>query len=581
MLFMAKYNHIQLTINQGVVTPEKSHYKILKEKNIIYIYRNSDTKKMYVGQTKDFISRHTQHFNGTEEKFNIAKFDQVIVLYSQYFNKSALDDVETQLITYLKADCLKAKGTQNILADDDLLINLTNGNSVLNYKEREDVASKVVLPFWETVLYQKHWVSHLTIDELQKSALVKYSPIKLLTQEQADIVDEIANNSDKNYVINGDAGTGKTVLLTHLVARMSRQQPEKKIAVIVQPNWRDTGDEIFKVYGLNSNQLEIGSSTQIINTRKEFDVIIIDESHKLSRRGNKQHFSFGKVYSEEFADYQSHLEILKRMGQQIILMYDILQAIRPANIPREQMINLTKSFEQRYLKTQFRIQANDDSGCTSEDYINGIKYLLYKDTGLLEYTNFNPNFKRELFKNTGDDSYFGYFQDKPLHNLFDWIDEDININPEHINRVLGGLVEPWKQKDGQDLYKYHWVEGELKCRWNSTQENWINSEDIDASEQIGSVFAVQGIDLNKVGVLIGDDLQVNSDGNLYAERENFHNVNGVFSESEAKDKSDEFTLLVLNIYYVLLTRGIDGIRIGFWHNDNFKKYFKETLQIID
>lgn len=578
---MAKYNHIQLTINQGVVNPEESHYKILKEKNIIYIYRNSDTKRMYVGQTKDFMSRHAQHFNGTEEKFNIAKFDQVIVLYSQYFNKSALDDVETQLITYLKADRPKDKEQKNILADDDLLINLTSGNSVLDYKEREDVACKVVLPFWENVLYQKQWVNHLTIGELQKSALVKYSPIKLLTKQQEDIVDEIVSNSDKDYVINGDAGTGKTVLLTHLVARISRQQTDKKIAVIVQPNWRATGDEIFKVYGLNSNQLELGSSTQIINKREEFDVIIVDESHKLSRRGNKQHFSFDKVYTDEFADYQSHLEILKRMGKQIILMYDVLQAIRPANIPREQMIDLTELFEQRYLKTQFRIQAKDDSGCTSEDYINGIKYLLYKDTGLLEYTNFDPNFKRELFKNTGDDSYFGYFEGKPLHNLFGWIDEDTNINPEHVNRVLGGLVEPWKQKDGQDLYKYHWIEEELHCRWNSTQENWINSEDRDAAEQIGSVFAVQGIDLNKVGVLIGNDLQVGSDGKLYAERENFHNVNGVFSESEAKDKSSEFTLLVLNIYYVLLTRGIDGIRIGFWHNEAFKKYFKEILQIID
>ena len=32
--------------------------------------------------------------------------------------------------------------------------------------------------------------------------------------------------------------------------------------------------------------------------------------------------------------------------------------------------------------------------------------------------------------------------------------------------------------------------------------------DADAEDQIGSVFAVQGIDLNKVGVLVGNDLQV-------------------------------------------------------------------------
>ena len=36
----------------------------------------------------------------------------------------------------------------------------------------------------------------------------------------------------------------------------------------------------------------------------------------------------------------------------------------------------------------------------------------------------------------------------------------------------------------------------------------------------------------------------------------------------------------LNQYYVLLTRGIDGIRLGFWDgNDSFRKYMEDTLDI--
>ena len=36
----------------------------------------------------------------------------------------------------------------------------------------------------------------------------------------------------------------------------------------------------------------------------------------------------------------------------------------------------------------------------------------------------------------------------------------------------------------------------------------------------------------------------------------------------------------LNQYYVLLTRGIDGIRLGFWDgNDSFRKYMADTLDI--
>ncbi|MBO4838893.1 MAG: hypothetical protein J5493_05945 [Lachnospiraceae bacterium] len=41
----------------------------------------------------------------------------------------------------------------------------------------------------------------------------------------------------------------------------------------------------------------------------------------------------------------------------------------------------------------------------------------------------------------------------------------------------------------------------------------------------------------------------------------------------------EFTLYILNQYYVLLTRGIDGIRLGFWDNDAFREYMEKTLDI--
>ena len=156
----------------------------------------------------------------------------------------------------------------------------------------------------------------------------------------------------------------------------------------------------------------------------------------------------------------------------------------------------------------------------------------------------------------------------------------MNLNPEHVDRVLAGLFEDWRQADGADPSIKHFHEGDIHRRWNSTQTNWINSKEPDAEEQIGSVFAVQGIDLNKVGVLIGKDLKV-SNGKLEADPDNFFNVNGKFNVEDMADPANrfEFTLFVLNIYYVLLTRGIDGIRVGFWDNDDFRKYMVDTLEI--
>lgn len=582
---MAKYNVVELKIKNGDLIDfdekSESEKKALRMQNAIYIYRGAKSQKVYIGQTIHFIDRHKQHYSGSEEKFNTADFDQVIVIFSKYFNRSALDDVESQLITYFTADNSKFT-KRSVEFDSDEVINRTGGNSVNEYVGRENIASEVILPLWEKVIYPKGWVSTETIEGLRTRELVKYSPIKVLTDEQGALISEVINNPDKSYVINGDAGTGKTVLLTHMVASLLKNKKNTKIGVVVQPNWEKTASDIFRVYGMNSSYLTITTSTKLIKENEKYDVIIVDESHKLSRKYGKQHPSFNAVYAiDGFGDCNSHLEIIQRLGSQIVLMYDVLQSIRPANVTRDMFKDLTAGYERKFLTTQFRIQAPKNKTYTSDDYVNGIKYLLYKDTGLLDskLTNFNPDFNREVFSDRSPDAYFGYFTEKPLHNLIDWLEKDNNFNPEHINRVLAGLVEPWAQSDGKDPSITHWHEDDIDRRWNSTQENWINSKDADAEEQIGSVFAVQGIDLNRVGVIIGNDLDVNDDGKLEAKSENFHNTNGTFTQDEMEilENQFEFTLFVLNIYYVLLTRGIDGIRLGFWKNDKFREYLEATL----
>lgn len=220
--------------------------------------------------------------------------------------------------------------------------------------------------------------------------------------------------------------------------------------------------------------------------------------------------------------------------------------------------------------------------------------MLFKDTGLLDsgLTNFDPNFNRAVFNDNNVDAYFGYVDGRPMRQLFDWIEDDRNHNHEHIDRVLSGMfccetVDKWRQAHGKNPSITHFHEDGFDRRWNWTQENWINSYDDrvdykrDAEDQIGSVFAVQGIDLNKIGVMIGPDIFVNAEGKLEADPDHHNNDNNKFTVEERIDPHNryEFTLFILNQYYVLMTRGIDGIRLGFWDNEEFKAYMKETLEI--
>ena len=105
---MARYSVVHLDIRGkdliGVDNLRNVERNALSTRNVIYIYRGTNSQKIYIGQTGNFMARHMQHYDGNEEMFETSGFDKVIVLFSQYFNRSALDDVESQLITYFNAD---------------------------------------------------------------------------------------------------------------------------------------------------------------------------------------------------------------------------------------------------------------------------------------------------------------------------------------------------------------------------------------------------------------------------------------------------------------------------------------------
>ena len=96
---MAKYSVVHLDVDGknlvGMDGLRDVERMVLSTKNAIYIYRGTRSQKIYIGQTVHFIERHKEHYNGTEEKFNTAEFDKVIIVFSKYFNGSALDDVES------------------------------------------------------------------------------------------------------------------------------------------------------------------------------------------------------------------------------------------------------------------------------------------------------------------------------------------------------------------------------------------------------------------------------------------------------------------------------------------------------
>jgi DUF2075 family protein len=126
-----------------------------------------------------------------------------------------------------------------------------------------------------------------------------------------------------------------------------------------------------------------------------------------------------------------------------------------------------------------------------------------------------------------------------------------------LSRLLAGFAWKWKSKTDPSAIDIE-IEG-VQLQWNQTQTDWVNSP--TSASEVGSIHTIQGYDLNYAGVIIGEDIRFDkSTQKIVLNRKNYFDVKGkeknTFLNIEYSD--DDVLQLVLNIYRVLLTRGILG-----------------------
>jgi DUF2075 family protein len=131
-------------------------------------------------------------------------------------------------------------------------------------------------------------------------------------------------------------------------------------------------------------------------------------------------------------------------------------------------------------------------------------------------------------------------------------------NADHgLARLLAGFAWPWNSKDDKLAHDIE-IEGQ-KLFWNRTATDWVNSK--TSAEEVGSIHTIQGYDLNYAGVIIGPDLGFNAETKeITFNRDNYFDVKGRENNKQLgiEFSDDDIRQYVLNIYRVLMTRGIKG-----------------------
>ncbi|MDD4594848.1 MAG: DUF2075 domain-containing protein [Methanobacteriaceae archaeon] len=509
-------------------------YRHCKNWPVVYMIENG--REMYIGETTSAYSRTKQHLKDTRRK----DLNKIHLVIDDEYNKSAALDIESSLIEYIAAD-----GT----------FSLQNGNLGLsnhNYYDREKYQAKFEL-LWESL--KKKTLVKKELIQIRNSDLFKYSPYKALTEDQIivaeNIIDLMKMGERIPNIVSGAPGTGKTVLAVYLVKRLKESDDfnNLNIALVVpMTSLRKTLKKVFKnVKGLSSNMV-IGPS-QVVN--KKYDILIVDEAHRLRRRVNLmpgQYATFDKINKSLGLDDGDELDWIINFSKYQVLFYDENQSIKPSDVKKKKFENI--NFYTHELTSQLRVKGGND-------YIEFIDNLLN-----------NQTIQKCYFKN----------YDFKIYNDIKEMVNDIKIkNKKHeLSRLVAGYAWDWQTKEKKNINYDTDFDIEIngtKLTWNTTAADWVNSK--NSINEVGCIHTIQGYDLNYVGVIIGPELSYD-----FSKREFIINKD-LYKDKKGKNSiknPKELEKYILNIYKVLLTRGILGTYV-YVCDESLKKYLEESILI--
>src|SRR5699024_9252776 len=378
-----------------------------------------------------------------------------------------------------------------------------NGNLGLthhNYYQREELYSTIFRETWDKL--RAHGMAKRSLEIIDNSDVFKYSPYKSLSADQRkgliEIMRALLDPGLKSLVMEGGAGTGKSVLaiflfkllhtddaalslqeffdeeaeLRDLLQQLKQCYPDPKMALVVpMASFRNTLKKAFRqVAGLHASMV-IGPSEL---SRKSYDIVIVDESHRLRRRVNLGAYygAFDKACDALGLDKHQSSEVdwVLQQSKKAVFFYDPYQTIKPSDATAAEFERIKTSSGSRVMTliSQFRVRGG-------QHYVEFVDKLLNHRLASSEQFR-SPRYEFFLF----DD-------------LSDMIRQIGQRNKEHgLARLVAGYSWPWVSRKDASL---HDIEiADVRLRWNSTTDDWINTE--GAENEVGCIHTTQGYDLN-------------------------------------------------------------------------------------
>lgn len=285
--------------------------------------------------------------------------------------------------------------------------------------------------------------------------------------------------SKKVIIIEGGPGTGKSVVAINLLVELTKRGLLTKY---VSKNAAPRSVYRSRLSG-TLRQTEIsnlfsGSGAFIETDSNVFDVLLIDEAHRLNEKSGL-YGNLGKNQIKEII-HSTKCAVFFIDESQRITLSDIGRIAEIKN--HAEMFDA--SVTQYELASQFRCAGSDG-------YIAWIDNAL----GVRETAN-----KR---LDTADYDFKVIDSPTELHEII------IERNKEKNSaRVVAGYCWDWVSKKDYKSYDIILEDGEYKRRWNLDKDGSLLIIAPNSVEEVGCIHTCQGLEVDYIGVIIGPDLIV-------------------------------------------------------------------------
>jgi DUF2075 family protein len=376
---------------------------------------------------------------------------------------------------------------------------------------------------------------------------------KLVFEKAMDLAKQSSAKNKNTLIVEGGPGSGKSVVAINLLVQLTGLE---KVVQYVTKNAAPravyekllTGD--FRRTHISN--LFVGSGRFIDCEKNSFDVLVVDEAHRLNEKSGL----FGNL-----GENQTH-EIIKSSLFNVFFI-DENQKVTFKDIGTKEEI---KKWAKKEGSTIHELKLSSQFRCSGSN-----SYIAWLDNALQIEETANLNFDEvgHEFKVFGNPS-----------EMFTFIHEK---NKERNKaRLVAGYCWDWKSKKNFNEYDIT-IGSDFKMKWNlsSYGSSWIIQP--NSVNEIGCIHTCQGLELDYIGVIIGPDLVVRD---LKVVTDPFkrstmdQSIKGfrrklTQNKEETLRKTDE---IIKNTYRILMTRGTKGCYI-YCTDPETNQYFKTLTQL--